>query len=111
MSMISIHQGRVTAGKRAADGPALLSAGFRPFFFLAAAWAAAAVPIWLAAYAHGYVLRGSLHAMAWHAHEMIFGYGLAAVAGFLLTAVPSWTGCPPLRGMALAALAALWIAG
>jgi uncharacterized protein involved in response to NO len=63
------------------------------------------------AYANGYVLREGLHTMAWHAHEMVFGFGLAAVAGFLLTAIPNWTGRPPLRGAALAALAALWIAG
>jgi uncharacterized protein involved in response to NO len=88
-----------------------LTAGFRPFFLLGAAWAAIAVPVWLAAYAHGYALRGSLPAMVWHAHEMIYGFGLAAVTGFLLTAIPNWTGRLPLRGAALAALAALWIAG
>ena len=91
--------------------PALLSAGFRPFFLLAAAWAAIAVPVWLAAYAHGYALRGALPPMTWHAHEMIFGFGLAVVAGFLLTAIPNWTGRLPLRGTGLAGLAALWVAG
>jgi uncharacterized protein involved in response to NO len=89
---------------------ALLSAGFRPFFFLGALWAALAVPLWLAAYAHGYALRGPLPAMVWHAHEMIYGFGLAAVTGFLLTAIPNWTGRLPLRGARLAALAALWLA-
>jgi uncharacterized protein involved in response to NO len=90
---------------------ALFSVGFRPFFLLAAAWAAIAVPVWLAAYVHGYVLRGPMHAMAWHAHEMVFGFGMAAVAGFLLTAIPNWTGRLPIRGAPLAALAALWLAG
>src|SRR5262245_65280158 len=90
--------------------PAILAAGFRPFFLLAALWAAIAVPVWLAAYVHGYVLRGSLHAMAWHVHEMVFGFGFAAAAGFLLTAVPNWTGRAPLQGMKLGVLVALWLA-
>jgi uncharacterized protein involved in response to NO len=89
----------------------LFSAGFRPFFLLAAIWAALAVPVWLAAYVHGYALRGPLPAMYWHAHEMVYGYGLAAVAGFLLTAIPNWTGRLPVRGAPLAGLAALWLLG
>jgi uncharacterized protein involved in response to NO len=89
----------------------LFSAGFRPFFLLAAAWAAIAVPVWLAAYVHGYALRGPLPALFWHGHEMVFGFGFAAVAGFLLTAIPNWTGRLPVRGMALAGLASLWLAG
>lgn len=89
----------------------MFSAGFRPFFLLASAWAAIAVPVWLAAYVHGYSLRGPLPAMLWHGHEMVFGFGLAAVAGFLLTAIPNWTGRLPVRGMPLAGLALLWISG
>jgi uncharacterized protein involved in response to NO len=89
----------------------LFAAGFRPFFLLAALWAALAVPVWLAAYEHGYALSGRLPAMIWHAHEMVYGFGLAAVTGFLLTAIPNWTGRLPLRGAPLAALAALWIVG
>jgi len=91
--------------------PAFLRAGFRPFFLLGAAWAAIAIPVWLAAYVHGYALRGALPAMTWHAHEMIFGFGLAVLAGFLLTAIPNWTGRLPLRGTGLAGLAVLWLAG
>jgi len=89
----------------------LFSAGFRPFFLLASAWAALAVPVWLAAYVHGYTPRGPLPALFWHGHEMVFGFGFAAVAGFLLTAIPNWTGRLPVRGTALAALASLWLAG
>ena len=89
----------------------LFSAGFRPFFLLAAAWAAIAVPVWLAAYVHGYALHGPLPALFWHGHEMVFGFGFAAVAGFLLTAIPNWTGRLPVRGMALAGLVLLWVAG
>ena len=88
-----------------------LTAGFRPFFLLGAIWAAIAVPIWLAAYEHGYGLGSALPAVFWHAHEMIYGFGLAAVTGFLLTAIPNWTGRLPLRGAPLGALAALWLAG
>ena len=89
----------------------LFSAGFRPFFLLASAWAALAVPAWLAAYVHGTTLRGPLPPLLWHGHEMVFGFGFAAVAGFLLTAIPNWTGRLPVRGMALAALVGLWLAG
>jgi uncharacterized protein involved in response to NO len=91
--------------------PAFLSGGFRPFFLLAALFAAAAVPVWLAAYTHGYAVPGALPAMLWHAHEMIYGYGLAAVTGFLLTAIPNWTGRLPIAGVPLAALAVLWLGG
>lgn len=105
MATLAIHE------RRRDEGVAFLSAGFRPFFFLGAAWAAIAVPVWLAAYVHGYALPGALPAMTWHAHEMIYGYALAAVTGFLLTAIPNWTGRLPIRGVPLAALAALWLAG
>ena len=91
------------------EGAVVFSAGHRPFFLLAAAWSAIAMPAWLAAYIHGYAPR-ALPAMTWHAHEMIYGYALAAVAGFALTAIPNWTGSFPARGKGLAALAALWVA-
>src|SRR5919201_906358 len=91
--------------------PALVSAGFRPFFLVAALWAALAVPVWLAAYVHGYELPGALPAMLWHAHEMIYGYALATVTGFLLTAIPNWTSRLPISGAPLAALVTLWLAG
>jgi len=97
--------------RRDYSGPAFFCAGFRPFFLLGALWAAIAVPLWLAAYAHGFPVPGALPPMLWHAHEMIYGYGLAVVTGFLLTAVPNWTGRLPIAGMPLATLAILWIAG
>jgi uncharacterized protein involved in response to NO len=100
-----------SAPPRRYAGPAFLSAGFRPFFFLAALWAALALPLWLTAYVHGYALPGALPAMLWHAHEMIYGYALAAVTGFLLTAIPNWTGRMPLQGGPLALLVALWAIG
>ncbi|MDE1930846.1 MAG: NnrS family protein [Alphaproteobacteria bacterium] len=96
---------------RSHSGSALLSAGFRPFFLLAAAWAALAVPLWLAFFAGAGAVPTLLPPPIWHAHEMIYGYAAATVAGFMLTAIPNWTGRMPLQGASLAGLAVLWIAG
>src|SRR5579859_6578632 len=96
---------------RAHHGPALLSAGFRPFFLLAAVWAAVAIPLWLALFAGEPAVPTALAPAIWHAHEMIYGYAAATVAGFLLTALPNWTGRIPLQGAPLGALALLWAAG
>jgi uncharacterized protein involved in response to NO len=92
-------------------GHVLLSAGFRPFFLLAAIWAALAVPLWLALFAGSDAIPTLLPPPIWHAHEMVFGYAAATVAGFLLTAIPNWTGRMPLQGAPLAALVLLWIGG
>src|SRR6185437_2106970 len=96
---------------RAHQGLALLSAGFRPFFLLAALWAAVAIPLWLALFAGAPAVPTALAPAVWHAHEMVCGYAAATVAGFLLTAIPNWTGRMPLQGAPLAALALLWAAG
>jgi len=93
------------------SGPALLSAGFRPFFLLAGIWAALIVPIWVAFFAGLGRAPTTFSPFVWHAHEMVFGFGAAAVAGFLLTAIPNWTGRMPLQGLQLASLALLWLAG
>ncbi|HEX7970448.1 MAG TPA: NnrS family protein [Stellaceae bacterium] len=92
-------------------GPTILSAGFRPFFLVAALWAALAVPLWLAFFAGGAQLPSALPPAVWHVHEMVFGYGAATVAGFLLTAIPNWTGRMPLQGGPLGLLVLLWAAG
>jgi uncharacterized protein involved in response to NO len=92
---------------RVQRGPAILSAGFRPFFLCAALWAALAVPLWLAVYA-GEEIPTAQPPAVWHVHEMVFGYGAAVVAGFLLTAIPNWTGRMPLQGGPLAFLVLLW---
>ncbi|HKW54809.1 MAG TPA: NnrS family protein, partial [Stellaceae bacterium] len=92
-------------------GPAVLSSGFRPFFLLAVAWAALAIPHWVAVFAGAAELPTMLTPVVWHVHEMVFGYGAATVAGFMLTAIPNWTGRMPLQGAALAALALLWLVG
>jgi uncharacterized protein involved in response to NO len=90
---------------------ALFDLGFRPFFLLAAAFGACAVPLWLLALRGGLEPGGAFGALQWHAHEMIFGFTTAVIAGFLLTATSNWTGRPTLKGPALAALAALWLLG
>ena len=96
---------------RPQSGPAILSAGFRPFFLLAALWAAIAIPLWLAIFTGQTDMPTRLDPVVWHVHEMIFGFGAAAVAGFLLTAIPNWTGRMPLQGGPLAGLVLLWAAG
>jgi uncharacterized protein involved in response to NO len=96
---------------RRQSGPTVLSAGFRPFFLLAGLWAALAVPLWLAFFAGQSQVPTAFSPTIWHVHEMVFGYGAAVVAGFLLTAIPNWTGRMPLQGGPLAALALIWVAG
>ncbi len=97
-------------GDRPAGG-ILFAHGFRPFFLAAGVWAPAALILWLAVLTGTIVLPSAFDAVTWHAHEMLFGFVFAAVAGFLLTAVPSWTGRPPLHGLPLGLLALLWVAG
>jgi uncharacterized protein involved in response to NO len=92
-------------------GPALFSYGFRPFFFGAGLWAAFGILLWMPQYYGQVALPTAFGALDWHIHEMLFGYVAAAIAGFLLTAVPNWTGRLPVNGLPLALLAALWLAG
>lgn len=90
---------------------AFLSYGFRPFFLLAAAWAVIALVVLLAAFRAGAWPADAPPFARWHGHEMLFGFVGAAVAGFLLTAVPTWTSSRPVSGGRLAALAVIWLAG
>lgn len=96
---------------RAWRGPALLSFGFRPFFLLGALWAALAMGLWVAMLAGRLTLPTAFDPVSWHAHEFLFGYLGAIIAGFLLTAVPNWTGRLPVTGWPLAGLTAAWLAG
>ena len=96
---------------RAWRGAAILSRGFRPFFLAAGVWALVGMALWPMVFTGAVVLPTEFSAVDWHAHEMIFGYGGAVVAGFLLTAIPNWTGRLPVAGVPLAALALLWAAG
>jgi uncharacterized protein involved in response to NO len=90
---------------------ALFDYGFRPFFLLAGVYAFALVPAWLYFYMHHAAPFGALPMMYWHAHEMLYGFIVAAAAGFLLTAVPSWTGARGFGGAPLYMLVGLWGAG
>lgn len=91
--------------------PALFSQGFRPFFLLAAAWAPVALALWLLEFGGLLQFPTVFEGATWHAHEMIFGFAAAAMAGFLMTAIPNWTGRMPLQGPPLAILAASWVLG
>jgi uncharacterized protein involved in response to NO len=91
--------------------PAIFGYGFRPFFLLAGIYASAALPWWIAVLYLGAPSPAGPAPLAWHAHEMLYGFAAAAVAGFLLTAVPSWTGRRGYAGAPLAALVLLWLAG
>jgi uncharacterized protein involved in response to NO len=85
--------------------------GFRTFFLLAGLSATLLVPLWMA-FLFGYLeAPGYLGPIGWHAHEMIFGYALAVIAGFLLTSVAAWTNEDRVHGLPLALLAALWLSG
>jgi uncharacterized protein involved in response to NO len=96
---------------RAWRGPAILSYGFRPFFLGGAIWAAFSMVLWLAMLAGALALPTRLDPISWHAHEFLFGYLGAIIAGFLLTAVPNWTGRLPIAGWPLGGLFLLWLSG
>lgn len=88
----------------------LWNLGFRPFYLLASAFAAVSIPLWAAQYA-GYLPFTYMRSMTMHGSEMLFGYTLAVVTGFLFTAGRNWTGHPTPTGRSLAALALLWVVG
>ncbi len=89
----------------------VLSVGLRPFFLSATLFAAIVIPLWSLMLARGWQLTGLYSGRDWHVHEMLFGYFPAVLAGFLLTAIPGWTGRPALRGAALGAALGLWLLG
>ena len=93
-----------------ANNFALWDLGFRPFYLLASLFGAISVLLWVAQWS-GYLPAGYLQGPAWHGHEMLFGYTIAVIAGFLLTAVRAWTKQPTASGGPLMALAALWVGG
>lgn len=98
---------------RSPRGPGLpfLASGFRPFYLCAGGLAVLWVPLWLAVLSGTLPLASHFDPVAWHAHEMLFGYTMAVLIGFLYTAVPNWTGQPTPTGAPLAGLALLWLAG
>jgi uncharacterized protein involved in response to NO len=93
------------------DGPAFFSYGFRPFFLGAALFAGVAVPVWIVILAGGLGSSFLYAPREWHVHEMLFGFLPAVMTGFLLTAIPNWTGRTPLRGMPLVSMWVLWLVG
>ncbi len=89
---------------------ALWALGFRPFYLAASVFAALSVPLWIAQYA-GWLPTPYARGALLHGHEMLFGYTMAVIAGFLFTAVRNWTGRPTPTGATLAGFVALWFAG
>jgi uncharacterized protein involved in response to NO len=96
---------------RPVEGPALFRQGFRPFFLGAGLWAFLVLVLWLSALAGVLAVPTAFDPVAWHAHELIFGFAVASISGFLLTAIPNWTGRMPLQGLPLAGLFGIWLAG
>ena len=92
-------------------GPVLFSHGFRAFFLLSSLWAALAMLVWVAMLSGAGILPLAMDPFSWHAHEFLFGYTSGVIAGFLLTAVPNWTGRLPVIGTPLAGLVGLWLLG
>lgn len=92
-------------------GFALFEYGFRPFFLLVGLHGAVMVPAWLAVLYGATQLPDAIPPLFWHAHQMVYGFAAAGLAGFMLTAVPSWTGAPARRGVPLIGLVLLWLAG
>lgn len=96
---------------RRARTPTLFSYGFRPFFLFAVLWALLAMGLWLLILWGRFDLPSRFDPVTWHAHEFLFGYLSAVLAGFLLTALPNWTGRLPIVGWPLALLFTVWLAG
>lgn len=93
------------------NGAPVLNLGFRPFFLGATAFAVVTVAAWTLVYTFALsVPFGGVSPFQWHAHEMIYGYSLAVIAGFLLTAVRNWTGRDTINGAPLLVLFCLWAA-
>lgn len=105
--MIQIVQ---SSGQKNVGRFALWQLGFRPFYLVASLFSAVSVLLWAAQFL-GYLPLAYLRGALWHGHEMLFGYTLAVVAGFLLTAVRAWTNEPTPSGLPLMALVTLWLAG
>jgi uncharacterized protein involved in response to NO len=106
----------MTTGANTGDGvrhpmPAFLTQGFRPFFLAAGLWSAAALVLWIVMLVIGITMPSRFDPLTWHIHEMLFGFVMAAIAGFLLTAIPNWTKRLPVSGGSLALLAAVWLLG
>jgi uncharacterized protein involved in response to NO len=89
----------------------VLTQGFRPFFLAAGLWSIVALSIWIVMLTTDRTLPSRFDPLSWHIHEMVFGFVMAAIAGFLLTAIPNWTRRLPISGLPLALLVSLWLLG
>lgn len=90
----------------------LFALGFRPFFFLAAFFSPLLINLWLFQFSGKPLISISYYLpVTWHAHEMLFGYAVAVIAGFLLTAVGNWTGLKTINGWRLILLTLVWLSG
>lgn len=96
---------------RSYQGPALLSCGLRPFFLFGSIYAGVAVLLWILMFYGELSISTAFTPRDWHVHEMLFGYVAAVATGFLLTAIPNWTGRLPIQGTPLLLLVAVWAAG
>lgn len=110
MKLHVLQRMRTAAPSPDARGLALLRLGFRPFYLGAALFAMLAIPLWIGAFLGHVTLNPVVPALLWHAHEMLFGFAVAVIVGFLLTAGKAWTGLATPRGPFLGALAVLWVA-
>ncbi len=111
MSLLTIEEPAASANHPVWSGQhALWALGFRPLYILAALVAALFIPLWLAHYL-GWVDASPRITLGWHMHEMVFGFAIAVVVGFLFTAGRAWTGLWTPRGAHLAALTLVWVAG
>ena len=90
---------------------ALWSMAFRPFFLVTGLWASLALALWIVLFMTGRTLPSRFEPLTWHIHSMLFVFVPAAIAGFMLTAIPNWTGRKPIRGAALGGLVILWLLG
>ncbi|WP_455234169.1 NnrS family protein [Thiogranum longum] len=100
----------ISSAASAPSGASWLRRGFRPFFLAAGGFAVLSVLVWFASYSLEWRFAfGGLAPVTWHAHEMVYGYSMAVVAGFLLTAVSNWSGMPTLRGVSLLLLFLFWL--
>lgn len=97
--------------RRRKAAPVFLQMSFRPFFLFAGIWASIAVPLWLVVFANLVPFSMGMDPFLWHQHEMLFGFAAAAVTGFILTAIPNWTGRLPVRGGGLLVLVLAWVLG
>jgi len=89
----------------------ILQNSFRPFFIVAGIWATLAVPFWILNYFGLLIVADNFDILLWHQHEMLYGFIAAAITGFILTAIPNWTGRLPIKNKPLGFLVFLWIVG